>query len=301
MALRDFALLALVCLLWASNNIVSKYVVAYLHAPPLFYAAVRFGLVALAVFPWLRNPPRPIWRLLLVALCMGAGSFAFMFVALKTVSPSSAAIVSQLMVPTTTLLSFLMLGERLSRRRLLGIVLTLTGALAVIWSPDGMAISTGLLFVLASVGMGSLGAVLMKQMDGVKPLQFQAWVGLASVVVLTALSAMLEPGALRTVLAIGWQFWVAVAFSALIVSVFGHTAYYWLIQRYEANLISPLTLMTPLATIALGVVITNDPFDARMAFGAAVALLGVLIIAMRPNQIMLLVYALRDATSRSPK
>ena len=117
MALRDFALLVVICLLWASNNIVSKYVVAYLHAPPLFYAAVRFAIVAIAVFPWLRPVPKPFWRLILVALCMGAGSFAFVFLALKTASPSSVAIVSQLMVPMTTVLSFLILRERLSRRR----------------------------------------------------------------------------------------------------------------------------------------------------------------------------------------
>lgn len=293
MALRDFALLVLVCLLWAANNIVSKYVVAFLHAPPLFYATVRFALVALAVFPWLRPAPRPLWRLLIVAVCMGAGSFAFMFVALRTVSPSSAAIVSQLMVPTTTLLSFLMLGERLTPRRMLGMSMTLFGAVLVMWDPHGLSISGGLLFVLASVVMGSLGSVMMKQMEGVKPLRFQAWVGLTSFAVLAPLSAITEPGAIDTVLAIGWPFWVAVAFSALIVSVFGHTAYYWLIQRYEANLISPLTLMTPLATIGLGVAITHDPFDARMALGAAVALAGVLIIAMRPNQIMLLLLNLR--------
>lgn len=293
MALRDFALLTFVCLLWAANNIVSKYVVAYLHAPPLFYAAVRFAIVALAVFPWLRSPPRPLWRLLLVAVSMGAGSFAFMFMALKTASPSSAAIVSQLMVPTTTFLSFMLLGERLSWRRSFGILLTLVGALAVMWDPHGFTLTGGLAFVLVSVVLGSLGAVLMKQMEGVKPLQFQAWVGLASTGVLVPLSLWLEPGALQIGLSIGWQFWAAVIFSALVVSVFGHTAYYWLIQRYEANLISPLTLMTPLVTIGLGVAITNDPFDARMAFGAAVALAGVLIIAMRPNQIMLLLLNLR--------
>lgn len=301
MALRDFALLVVICLLWASNNIVSKYVVAYLHAPPLFYAAVRFAIVAVAVFPWLRPAPKPFWRLILVALCMGAGSFAFVFLALKTASPSSVAIVSQLMVPMTTVLSFLILRERLSRRRLTGIALTLLGALAVMWDPNGFKISEGLVFVVASAFLGSLGAVLMKGMEGVKPLQFQAWVGLLSALLLSVLSAVLEPGALQAGLSMGWQFWVAVVFSGLIVSVCGHTAYYGLIQRYDANLISPLTLMTPLATIGLGVIITHDPFDARMAFGAAVALAGVLIIAMRPNQIMLFVYALRNRTSRSPK
>ena len=86
----------------------------------------------------------------------------------------------------------------------------------------------------------------------------------------------------------------AVTFSALVVSVLIHTAYYALIIRYEANLISPLTLMTPLATIAMGVLITNDHFDLRMALGSALALLGVLIIALRRNSVTPLLLLLRN-------
>ncbi|MDP3746921.1 MAG: DMT family transporter [Phenylobacterium sp.] len=294
MALRDFALLVLVCLVWAANNIVSKFVVSYMDVPPLFYAAVRFAVVAVVVFPWLRNPPQPIWRLLVVALLMGGGNFALMFVGLKSSTPSSVAVVSQVMVPMTTFLSFMLLGERLTRRRLFGIGLTLLGALTVMWDPHGFRIAPGLLFVVGAAFMGSLGAVMLKQMDGLKPLQMQAWVGLSSFLPLIALSAWLEPGAAAVAVASGWPFVAAVLFSGLIVSVVGHTLYYGLIQRYEANLISPLTLMTPLATIGLGVLITHDPFDARMAFGAAVAIAGVLIIALRPNQAMLLLLALRN-------
>ncbi|WP_332772793.1 DMT family transporter [Phenylobacterium sp.] len=294
MALRDFALLVMVCLVWAANNIVSKFVVSYMDIPPLFYAAVRFAIVAVAVFPWLRPAPRPIWRLLVVALLMGGGNFALMFVGLRTSTPSSVAVVSQVMVPMTTFLSFMLLGERLTRRRLFGIGLTLLGALTVMWDPHGFRIAPGLLFVVGAAFMGSLGAVMLKQMDGLKPLQMQAWVGLSSFLPLIALSAWLEPGAAAVAVASGWPFVAAVLFSGLIVSVVGHTLYYGLIQRYEANLISPLTLMTPLATIGLGVLITHDPFDARMAFGASVAIAGVLIIALRPNQIMLLLLALRN-------
>lgn len=294
MALPDFALLVLVCLVWAANNIVSKFVVSYMDVPPLFYAAVRFAVVAAVVFPWLRNPPRPLWRLLTVAMLMGGGNFALMFVGLKSATPSSVAVVSQVMVPMTTVLSFLILGERLNARRAAGIAMTLAGALLVMWDPRGFRIAPGLLFVVAACFMGSLGAVMLKQMEGLKPLQMQAWVGLSSFIPLAALSAWLEPGAVQTAVAAGWPFYIAVLFSGLVVSVVGHTLYYGLIQRYEANLISPLTLMTPLATIGLGVLITKDPFDARMALGAAVAIAGVLIIALRPNQIMLLLLALRN-------
>ena len=294
MALRDFALIVLVCLIWASNNIISKYVVADLAVPPLFYAAVRFALVSLITLPWLLPMPRPRWRLLVVALLMGGGNFALLFIGLQTATASAAAVVIQLGVPITTVLSMVMLGEQVRWRRGIGITLTLSGALLVMWDPGGFVVSTCLLFVVAAAFLGSLGAVMMKQMGGVRPLQFQAWVGFASVWPLAALSIVLEPGQVQAGLAAGWPFLAAVVFSAVVVSVAAHTAYYGLIQRYEANLISPLTLMTPLATIALGVAIMSDPFGPRMAIGTAVALAGVLIIALRPNQVAPLLLAWRN-------
>jgi O-acetylserine/cysteine efflux transporter len=294
MALRDFALIVLVCLVWATNNIISKFVVADLAVPPLFYAAVRFALVALITLPWLFPMPRPRWRLLVVALLMGGGNFALLLIGLQTATASAAAVVIQLGVPITTLLSMVMLGERVRWRRGIGISLTLAGALTVMWDPGGFVVSTGLLFVVAAAFLGSLGAVMMKQMGGVRPLQFQAWVGFASFWPLAALSFLLEPASIPAAQAAGWPFIAAVVFSAVIVSVAAHTAYYGLIQRYEANLISPLTLMTPLATIALGVVIMSDPFGLKMAIGTAVALAGVLIIALRPNQVAPLLLAWRN-------
>jgi drug/metabolite transporter (DMT)-like permease len=104
--------------------------------------------------------------------------------------------------------------------------------------------------------------------------------------VLLALSAIFEHGQTEVLRRAPLPFIGAVLFSGLVVSVVGHTADYGLIQRHEVNLLQPLTLMSPLATIALGVMITHDHFDARMAAGAAIALIGVLVIALRPNQVM---------------
>jgi O-acetylserine/cysteine efflux transporter len=104
----------------------------------------------------------------------------------------------------------------------------------------------------------------------------------------------MEPGQVQIGLRAGWPFIACALYSGIAVSVMAHTAYYGLIQRYEANLIAPLTLMTPLATIALGVAIMHDPFGVRMAAGSAVALLGVLVIALRRNQFMALLLAIRN-------
>ncbi len=43
MSLRDFALLAFVCVVWAANNIVSKFVVTHLGVPPPGVAGCPVG------------------------------------------------------------------------------------------------------------------------------------------------------------------------------------------------------------------------------------------------------------------
>ena len=101
MSLRDFGLLILICLAWAGSNIVSKLVVAQWGVPPLYYAAVRFALVAAITLPWLLPAPRPTWRMVLVSLLMGGGNFALLFMGFQTASPSAAAVVIQLGVPFT--------------------------------------------------------------------------------------------------------------------------------------------------------------------------------------------------------
>ncbi|ASK90123.1 DMT family transporter [Sphingorhabdus sp. SMR4y] len=283
MRARDFLLLVLICLIWASNNVLSKIIVDDWAVPPVFYAALRFAVVALVMLPWLLPMPRPAWRILLIGSLMGGGNFALLFIGLQTTSPSSAAIILQLGVPFTLLLSVIMLGERIHWRRGAGIALTLLGVMLVIWRPEGLTLSTGLWFVAAAAFAGSAGAVLMKRVDNVTPFRFQAWVGLVSVITLTLCSALFEEGQWSAAMAVGWPLAGAVLFTALIVSVGAHSAYYSLIRKYEANLLAPLTLITPLATIGLGVWITNDEFDLRMALGAALAIGGVLIVALRPK------------------
>ncbi len=281
---RDFLILIAVCLTWGLSNVLSKIVVGQWHVPPLFFAAVRFALVVAVTWPWLRPMPRPHARIIAVGLLMGGGNFALLFIGLQTASPSAAAVVIQLGVPITTLLSVVMLGERIHWRRGVGIALTLAGVLLVVWNPRGVAMSTGLWFIVACAGAGSLGAILMKQMENVAPLRFQAWVALVSCLPLALGSALIEHGQAATALAAGWPFALALVFSAWVVSLLAHTAYYGLIARYEANLIAPLTLMTPLATIAFGVAFTGDRLDARMIAGTALALGGVLIVALRRNR-----------------
>ena len=285
MPLRDFSLLLVVCLVWAGHTIISKIVVSGMEIPPLFYAAVRYGLVAVLALPWLFPLPKSLGRTALVGFLMGGGSFAFFFSGIRTATPSSSAVVLQLGLPMTALLSLVLLGERPDRQRWIGTVLTFLGAVLVMWEPGGFALTGGLTFIAASAFVGSLAAVLMKQIRGVTPLQFQAWVGLSSFPPLVLLTMAIEGEQVPRALAGGLPFLAAVLFSALVVSLLAHTIYYGLILKYPANLVAPLMVMNPLLTVTLGILVTGDRFDARVAVGTVVALLGVVLVTVSRSSV----------------
>lgn len=284
MAPRDFVLLMLVCLVWATNFVVTKLAVTVLHMPPLFLSALRFLIVFIAVSPWLLPWPRPRWRIVLVGVMMGAGGFGLVSVGLLYATPSSAAVVGQLGVPITALLSVAMLGEKVGWQRGFGIALAFAGAVVVMYDPRGFALSVGLIFVVASACTSSFGIVLMKKMSNVGPLQFQAWTGLASALPLAAASLALESGQVAAVMNGGWRLAAVVLYVALVVSLVAHSLFFRLVQKYEASLISTLTLMCPLMAVGLGVLLTGDRIDTRMIVGTAVVLAGVGLILAVPRR-----------------
>jgi O-acetylserine/cysteine efflux transporter len=286
MPFRDFALLALVCAIWANHGVVTKILVTNTEVQPLVYAMLRFILVAALLFPWLKPVPRPFWPVALVSVFMGGVGFVFFFIAVKTTSPSAVAVVSQIGVPMTTLLSVLVLGEVIRWRRMLGIALTVVGVVILVWRPGEVAFSAGLLLVILNAAMGATGVIFMKRIVGVTPMQFQAWGGVVSLILITPLALLIETNHLHQVRTGGWILPASLFYSAVVVSILSHRIYYRMVQTYPANLVAPLTLMNPLMAIVFGVLITGDVFDWRMGIGTAVTLTGVFIITLRPNTVL---------------
>ncbi|MEL7454306.1 MAG: DMT family transporter [Pseudomonadota bacterium] len=283
MGLRDFTLLFAVCFIWGLNIVVTRWVVNDAAVPPLFFAAVRFLGIALVLMPFLRPKPNELRTLFLISLFIGAGHFALLFIGLANVDASAAAVTGQLGVPFSTLMSMVFLGETIGWRRGLGILLAFSGVLVIAVDPTSFTVSFGLLYIVASAFIGSLGGILMKQMAPISALQMQAWIGLFSFLPLFALSAALETGQGQAYLSGGILVWLATLFAVVGVSIFGHGGFYTLIKKYDISLLSPLTLMTPIWGVVLSIVLLGEPLTLRLIIGSVVSLSGVFVIAVRPN------------------
>lgn len=282
MSAASLILMVLVNLAWALNTIVSKLAVGPLGSPPLFYAAARGVIVAIVLAPLLKPLPAKPGTVMLVGLAISGGSFALLYMGLITATPSAAAIVALSGVPLTVFFAILFLGERIRWRRGLGIALTFAGVLVAMSGQGGLALSAGLWLIFASAVVGALGSVFVKRLE-VDSFRLQAWASVASVAFLTPLSMMLEPSPVAALRAAPWELAGCLLFAALVVSVGAHGTYFRLLQKHDANVLVPLTLLNPLMTVALGAWLTNDPIGPRLLIGGAIAIVGVAIILLRPS------------------
>lgn len=291
MRLRDFLALASVCLVWGLNFVIAKFSVTgapgwvpdFEGSPPFFFSFLRFALLYAFLAPWLGSRPADMRTMIGIAMCMGAVQYALMFLGLQWASPSGMAIALQMGVPFATILSVIWLKERVGLPRIAGILLAFAGVILVVANPADIDMSIGLLIGVAAAFVSAMGMILVKRMQ-LDAIRMQAWIGLISWPPLLILSLVFERDQVSQVLVGGWPFIAALLFTVVIVNIYGHGVFYSLLQRYDATLIAPLTLMAPLVGVFAGIMLTGDDFGPRLIFGSVLTLGGVAIIALRRNR-----------------
>jgi O-acetylserine/cysteine efflux transporter len=254
--------------------------------PPVFLTFLRFLIVGLAVWPWLRLRRGDMRWLLTAATCSGGIQFALIYsgVALSG-NMSAVAIAGQLGVPFATLLSVALLDERIHWRRWLGIALSFAGVVLIGFSPEVFHSWVGLLLVVISAFAGAVGLVAIKRLRNLEPLELQAWLAWGSVPLLLPLSLLLEDGQFASFGTAGTIGWGALLYSALLSSLVAHTAYFALVRRYPVSSVAPVTVLTPLFSVFFSVLLLGDSLDWRMVMGGLLTLSGVTVILVRERKV----------------
>ncbi len=282
---RDLALLVLCTFLWGMNLIVSS--IGLQEFPPILFTTLRFLALALLLLPLLRRPKGQLGTLLLAALLSGAVPLALMFAGLAGAeNVSSVAIATQLGVPFTTLLSILLLGEVVRWRRWTGIILAFSGVVFMGFDPQVLGQWQSLLLVALSALAGAFGLMAVKKLSGFSPLELQAWMAVAGIAPLLALTAVVERPDMALLQAVSWQGWAAVAYTTVMASLVAHTIFYYLVQRYPVTSVAPVTTLSPVFSVVFAVLLLGDELTPKIALGGAVTLVGVFIITMRERRIV---------------
>ena len=273
-------LMLAVNLAFGLNLVASKFVLSEL--PPLAFVALRFAVVLVILAPFLRVQRGQMPVLLGVGLLMGTVHFALLIFGLQQAADvSTVAILVQLGVPLSTLMSVLFLGEVIRWRRTLGIAVSFLGVMIIGFDPRVFGYGEAVLLVVGAALAGAAGMTLMKARVKVDAFQLQGWLAVVAFPTLAILSLATETGQVEAVMTASPLVLGLVLFSAIGASLIGHGGTYELLRHYELSLVSPLLLLATVVGVVFGVLLLGDVVTPRMIIGGLVTLGGALVITLR--------------------
>jgi O-acetylserine/cysteine efflux transporter len=253
------------------------------YFPPIFFTALRFLAVLIILLPWLKPAPlRGQWgRVIPAVFFVGALHFALIFTGVKLSTASAMAIVNQLYVPFAALIALFWLGEAVPLQRWAGIALAFAGV--VLFSLDGNLAghAFGIFLLVVDALVFAVGTVLLRRISAIPVFVMQAWMAAIGFPLLLLASLALESGQGVSLSTAPWQGWAALVYTIAGGSLIGHTAYYFLLQRYEVSLVTSMLLVAPLIGVLSGVVLLGEPLTALIAVGSLMTISGVAIVMLR--------------------
>jgi len=285
MSLKEFLVLLMICTVWGLHFIVIKLAVGE-SIPPVFYAATRVTLVATLTLPWLRWHKGQMLWVILGGLGFSGFNYLFIFQGLEMTTATAGVITIELYVPFSILLSVIFFKEKVGLWRAFGVAMAFCGVVIVATARPGEAAGPyyfqGILFLMCAAMSEAIGALMVKKVKDVRPLELLSWFTLVGACLLWPASLLIEDNQLRVFSAeIRWNFMGAVLYSALLASILAHGSYYWLLKRLPLHTVAPSGLMMTIVTVAAAVVILKEPLTPRLMAGAFLTLSGIAIILIR--------------------
>jgi O-acetylserine/cysteine efflux transporter len=281
MKIRDIFLALLAMALWGLNFAVAK--MAFAEFPPILLAALRFTLVALVLLPFCRRPKklRPIIEL---AVVLGVLHFPMVFSGLARIDASTSAIVLQLQVPLGVIMAAVLLGEKLSWRHGVGMLIAFAGVALIAGAPRLEANRIGLFFLLTAAMAWGYSTVQLKKIGPIDGFTLNGWLGLFVAIELVIISLAVEGSPLPYIAHAGWRGWGGVLYTSIVSTVIAFGLWARLVARYSVGQAMPFMLTVPLFAIIGGIVLNHDKITPDIVDGGLLTIAGVgLIILRRPR------------------
>ena len=281
MGAADLGRLVLLAAVWGLAFVFIR--VAVVPLGPFALVEVRVLIAGTALLLYLRLLGLPLdlrgrWRTYLTLACLGS---ALPFVLIASAQQVITASFAVILVSTSPLFGALVaaaaLGERLTARRLGGLVLGIAGvALLIGWNPSteplppvwAIACALG-----AAALYGIAGVYTRMAVQDMPAIAAAAGSQFAGAMLLLPFVAFAPPAAMPTALE-----WANVVALALVSSAFAFILYFQLIRNVGPVKTLTVNFLTPLFGVGGGVLLLGERVSVNMIAGAAVILAGTALV-----------------------
>lgn len=290
-----YAKLMLTAFFWGGTFIAGRQVARDLEAP-FTIAFLRFTMasVLLIGLTWLREGglPRPRREQILPLVLLGlTGIFAYnalFFKGLTLIEAGRAALIVATCPAFILVVSAILFKERLTPTRVLGVCLSVLGAVVVISRGHlrqtvAGGVGMGELLILGCVlswtAYSLLGKAVMRHLSPLVSVSYSSVVG-ATALLVPALSEGLAAHAIRA----SGTAWISIAYLAVFGTVIGFVWFYEGVRRLGPTRAGLFINFVPVSAVVLAFVILHEPVTGSLAVGAALVLSGVYLTNRTPRE-----------------
>ncbi|HET9733704.1 MAG TPA: DMT family transporter [Burkholderiales bacterium] len=288
-------LLALAMLCWAGNWVVGRAI--HEQVPPLALNFWRWAASLLLILPVAWAPLRAQWPLLLrhwrwvlpMAAIASAIFQSMVYLGLQHTTALNGALLIALVPIAVAVIAAVVLGARISVRQMLGILISLAGAVAIIVRGDpeilrALAFNPGDLWILAAVPIWALYTVLLKRWPaGLERMSFLAAMAIVGTLLQAPLYAWEWAGGRQLVLSPASL--AAIAYTAVFASFLAFIFYNAALQRTTPAVAGPFHHLLPAFTALLGIAFLGERFGWHHAAGVACIALGLYLTSAAPPSV----------------
>jgi len=282
--LKTYLKLFAVAFFWGGTFVAGRLLAG--HAHPVSASFFRFAVASicllLAVCLLEGRLPRLKPGQALAVIALGAtGVFAynlFFFNGLSLIEASRAALIIALNPVAITLTSALVYREPLPLSRIVGIPLSVTGALVVITRGHPLQIFSGgvgrgELLIFGCVLSWTLYSVIGKTaMRGLSPLAAVCWSSMAGTLLL--LVPALSYGSFSEALSFPWSVWASITYLGLFGTVIGFLWYFQGIQTIGPSRASVFINFVPVNGVLLATLLLGEPLNLSLLAGGLLVVCG---------------------------
>jgi len=278
-------LLALVVVaVWGTNFVVIKWGLD--DFPPLTFAALRFTFAVLPAVFFLKRPSVSWWNLAAYGLLIGVGQFGVLYIAMtQWISPGLASLVVQTQVFFTIGFAMLMAGERVRTFQVVALALAAAGLGWLMVHTSAEVTPLGLALVLFAALAWAGGNTAARAAGSVNMLSYVVWASIFSAPPLFVLAFLFEgwPTISQSVASADAGAWAAVLWQSVGNTIFGYTAWAWLLARHPAATIAPLSLLVPVFGMGASAILLGEALTSWKLTAAVLVLGGLALNTLWPR------------------
>jgi drug/metabolite transporter (DMT)-like permease len=271
---------AIFVLIWSTGFIVARGMLPYAETATLLTIRYVAAVVLLAVIavamraPWPRGI-RTWMHLLVVGVLINVGYIGGVFSSIERQMPAGvSALLVSLQPLLTAILAGPLLGEAVSRRQWIGLLLGLVGAALVIWEKARIGEATTLSVALSAVALFgiTLGTLYQKRFLVTMDLRTGMVVQYGYAAIVFAVSALLFES-----MAVRWtaEFIGAMVWAVLALSIGANMLLFWLIRRGAASKVATLFYLVPPVTALFALALFGETFGVVALTGMGITVAGV--------------------------